>query len=140
MTCACACTMASDASHSTSPSSSEAFPFEKSSRSYVWKYFRRDKCSAQCLLCNKAFVYNGGTTSNLIYHLERKHPSLRKPEAKQEGGQTHTTQQLSMRAFAQAQPRSNKPCSHNVQREITRILSRWPWLDMSQLPSSATQV
>ena len=48
-----ACTMASDASTS-SPSSSEAFPFEKSSRSYVWKYFQRDKCSAQCLLCNKA--------------------------------------------------------------------------------------
>jgi len=58
--------------------------------------------------------------SNLIYHQERKHPLHRKPEAKQEGGQAHTTQQLSMRVFAQAQPRSNKP----------RILSRWPWLDM----------
>ena len=40
-----------------------------------------DKCSAQCLLCNKAFVYNGGT-SNLISHLQRKHQSHRKPEAK----------------------------------------------------------
>jgi len=78
--------IASDVS-SSSPSSSEAFPFENSSRSYVWKYFRRDKCSVQCLLCNKAFVYNGGTTSNLISHLQRKHPSYRKPEAKQEGGQ-----------------------------------------------------
>ena len=43
----------------STPSSWEAFPFEKTSRSYVWKYFQRDKCSVQCLLCNKAFVYNG---------------------------------------------------------------------------------
>ena len=31
-------------------------------QSYIWKYFRSYKCSAQCLLCNKAFVYSGGTT------------------------------------------------------------------------------
>jgi len=33
--------------------------------SYVWKYFRRYKCSAQCLLCNKAFAYSGGTMVGL---------------------------------------------------------------------------
>ena len=33
-------------------------------------------------------------------------------------------------AFAEAQQRSNKPCSHKVEREITRILLRWTWLDI----------
>ena len=29
----------------------------------MWEYFRRYKY-AQCLLCNKPFVYNGGSTYN----------------------------------------------------------------------------
>jgi len=32
-------------------------PAVRTIQSYVWKYFRRYKCSVQCLLCNKAFVY-----------------------------------------------------------------------------------
>ena len=43
------------------PPAQKHFSFEKSSWSCVWKYIWRDKCSAQCLLCNKSFVYNGGT-------------------------------------------------------------------------------
>ena len=116
--------------HATKPSSDAASnaPFEKKSRSYVWKYFRRHQNKADCLLCNKSFAYNGGTTSNLISHLERKHPSSIKPEV--EGSQANTTRQLSIRDFGKVQPRGSKPCSIDVQREITRILSRWPWLDM----------
>ncbi len=99
-----------------------------SSRSYVWKYFqvKRDTGSAQCLLCNKTFTYNGGTTSNLLSHLQRKHPSSAKPGVK-EGRQTQVP---SIESYAKAQPRGSKICTHAVQLEITRILSRWPWLDM----------
>jgi len=47
------------------PPAQKHFSFEESSRSYVWKYFWRDKCSAQCLLCNKAFVYMVGQWSKM---------------------------------------------------------------------------
>ena len=102
-------------------------PFEKKSRSCVWKYFRRHQNKADCLLCNKPLAYNGGTTSNLIAHLERKHPSSIKAEVE---GSRDATRQLSIRDYGKVQPRGSKACSIDVQREITRILSRWPWLDM----------
>ena len=50
-----------------------------------------------------------------------------------EGGRLssiNTMRQLSIRDFGKVQPCSSKPCSIDVQREITRILSRWRWLDM----------
>lgn len=103
-------------------------PFKKKSRSHVGKYFCRHLDKADCLLCNKSFTYNGGTTSNLISHLERKHPSSIK--TKEEEGSRANTRQLSIGDFAKIQPRGSKPCSINTQHEITRILSRWPWLDM----------
>ena len=118
------------ASSSSADCGTNDAPFEKSSRSHVWKYFKRKKNYAKCLLCSAEYKYNGGTTSNLIAHLERKHPaSVTKPatRSKQEEG---SQAQQSMRSFVQAQPCSSKPCSVNTQREITRILSRWPWLDM----------
>ena len=117
------------ASDASSSSTSSLIPFKKTCRSYVWKYSRGEKCSAHCLLCNKAFVYNGWTTSNLISHWQWKHPSSSR-EAKQESSQLL---QQEIGAFAKAQQCNNKPCSHNVEREITRILSRWPWLDIRQI-------
>ena len=50
--------------------------FENQSRLAVWKYFRREKDKAVCLLCQRELVYkaSGGTTSNLLSHLHRKHP------------------------------------------------------------------
>ena len=74
--------MVSDVSSSTSSS----ILFEKTCRLYVWKYFRMENCSAHCHLCNKAFVYNDGIMSNLISHLQQKHPS-NSQKAKQEGSQ-----------------------------------------------------
>ena len=56
-------------------SSGTSVSFQKRSRSAVWKHFRRHKRSAQCLLCMKILSYNGGTTSNLIQHLNTKHQS-----------------------------------------------------------------
>ena len=53
-------------------SSDTSVSFQKRPRSAVWKHFRRHKRSAQCLLCMKILSYNGGTTSNLIQHLNMK--------------------------------------------------------------------
>ena len=116
----------------------DPLPFEKATRSGVWNHFRRGMKSATCLLCDRTLVYNGGTTSNLLSHLQRKHPSkVSSPAAvKQEPGlplpsvAAPAAAQASLTKFVQAQPRSTKPCSSLVQHEITRILSRWPWLDM----------
>ena len=59
----------------TDTSSDTSVSFLKPSRSPVWKYFHCQIRSAQCLLCKKVLSYNGGTTSNLIKHLEIKHKS-----------------------------------------------------------------
>ena len=56
-------------------SSDTPVSFQKPSRLAVWKHFRRHHRSAQCLLCKKVLSYNGGTTSNLIQHLNKKHQS-----------------------------------------------------------------
>ena len=83
------------ASDSTSESSfnqdTASIPFEKNSRSLVWKYFKRDKTSAGCSFCLKHDSYNGGTTSNLMPHLERKHTSLIKHEIKEVSNTTQIT-------------------------------------------------
>ena len=113
---------------------SDAASFDRPSRSSVWKYFTRQKTSAVCSLCKKSFTYraSGGTTSNLLAHLERKHPKMIKlsdvkiKAERQSGAKVQTT----INQFATIQPRSTKPCSVEVQREIMRILSYWPWLDM----------
>ena len=60
---------------STDTSSDTPVSFQKPSRSAVWKHFRRHHQSAQCLLCKKVLSYHGGTTSNLIRHLNKKHQS-----------------------------------------------------------------
>ena len=57
----------SDASTSSGASCS----FQNPPRSAVWKHFRQEKRSAQC---KKVLSYNGGTTSNLILHLNKMHP------------------------------------------------------------------
>ena len=65
----------------------DPLPFEKATRSGVWNHFRRGMKSATCLLCDRTLVYNGGTTSNLLSHLQRKHPSKVGPVVvKQEPG------------------------------------------------------
>ena len=110
--------------------------FEKSSRSVVWKYFRREAHRSICLLCQKDFVYRAsrGTTSNLLAHLQRKHPSDADVhvEVKVEGQPSRSSpgQQSSILKYATVQARNTKPCPPEVQAEITRILSRWPWQDM----------
>ena len=119
---------------STSSDTASNPPFEKKSRSHVWKYFRRHQDKADCLLCDKTFSYNGGTKSNLISHLERKHPSIIKSK-EEEGCQANTTRQLSIGDFAKLN------FLEASQREIIRILSRWPLLlSMMRLPMSCLQV
>ena len=65
-------------------------------RSAVWKHFQREKGKAQCLLCNKVLSYNGGTTSNLIFHLNKVHPSS--VLVKKDHNESATTQ-LSIKQF-----------------------------------------
>ena len=55
--------------------SDSTYSFQKPSWSAVWKHFRQEKQSMQCLLCKKVLAYNGGTTSNLIGHLQKMHSS-----------------------------------------------------------------
>ncbi len=85
------------------------------------------------VFCVKGFVYNGSTTSNLIAHLQKKHPSCAKtmpgPTIKMDRRQV----QAHMESCISAQPHGSKVCTHTVhavQLKITHILSRWPWLDM----------
>ena len=60
---------------STDTSSDTPVSFQKPLRSAVWKHFHRHHWSTQCLLCKKILSYNGGTTSNLMQHLNKKHQS-----------------------------------------------------------------
>jgi len=71
---------------------------------YLWMHFQCHRNRANCLLCNKTYAYNGGTTSNLISHLERKHPSNTKHE---EGHQANNSRQLSIGDFAKLAEVSN---------------------------------
>jgi len=117
----------------TDTSSDTSMSFLKPSQSLVWKYFRRQARSAQCLLCKKVLSYNGGTTSNLIKHLEIKH----KPEVEVHGETTTPkdtvpAKQLSIMKYGQlCKGKSvDKPCSVETQEEITHILPKWTWRDM----------
>ena len=76
---------------------------------------------------------NGGTTSNLIKHLEIKHKS----EAEVHGEtvtakDTVSAKQLSIMKFGQLRKGKSvdKSCSVGTQKEITRILTKWTWRDM----------
>ena len=46
-------------------------------RSEVWKHFRvnEDKTKTSCVHCHKVFAFCGGTTSTLMKHLRKHHPS-----------------------------------------------------------------
>ena len=115
----------------TSSDASRSVSFRRPSRSAVWKYFRRRQWSAQCMLCKKVLSYNGGTTSNLMQHLNTKHQSqveVQKPKVK-----TTEDRQLSITQFAGKQYKGksiSKPCSVETKEEITRILTKWTWKDM----------
>ena len=116
---------------STDISSDASVSFQKPSRSAVWKHFRRYKQSAQCLLCKKVLTYNGGTTSNLIQHLRKKHQSEVEIQ-KVKTAEDTIPKQLSITQFRKLQKGKsiNKLCSVETQEEITRILTKWTWMDM----------
>ena len=114
-------------------SSGTSVSFQKRSRSAVWKHFRRHKRSAQCLLCMKILLYNGGTTSNLIQHLNTKHQSeveVQKLENTEDS--EPKAKQLSIIQFGKLRKGKSisKPCSVETREEITRILTKWTWKDM----------
>ena len=116
----------SDAGTSSSASSS----FQKPRRSEVWKHFWRKKRSAQCLLCKKVLSYNGGTTSNLISHLSKMHPSIVRIHKQEK--EAMETKQLSIKKCGKLHKSklANKHCTVETQKEITRILTKWTWKDM----------
>ena len=116
-------------------SSDASVSFKKPSRSAVWKYFCRQKRSAQCLLCKKVLSYNGATTSNLIQHFCKKHQSqveVQKLWQKVETAEDTNPKQLSIMQFGQLRKGKSisKSCSVDTQEEITRILMKWTWKDM----------
>ena len=82
---------------STDTSSDSPVSFQKPLRLQVWKYFYRQTRSTQCLLCKKVLSYNGGTTSNLLQHLEKKHRS--EIELQKATTPEDTTTQLSIKKF-----------------------------------------
>ena len=53
----------------------ESDPFERQSRSAVWKYFRRDLKAqkVECLLCGMKLVYKVSSTTSFHSHLANKH-------------------------------------------------------------------
>lgn len=112
---------------STDVSSDASVSFQKPSRSAVWKYFCLQKQSTQCQLCRKVLSYNGGTTSNLIQHLNKKHQSVAEFQ-KVETTADSIPKQLSIKQFGKL--RKGKPCSVETKEEITRILTKWTWKDM----------
>ena len=61
----------------------------------------------------KILRYNGGSTSNLMSHLERKHPSDI-PKEINDLSNTNTTQST-LEAFTKNRPQGSKPCSNEVQ-------------------------
>ena len=114
----------------TSTLSGASCSFQKPPRPVVWKHFRRKKRSAQCLLCKKVLSYNGGTTSNLILHLNKMHPLTVRVHKTEE--ETMETKQLSIRQFGKIHKGklANRLCSVEMQKEITRTLTKWTSKDM----------
>ena len=110
---------------STDMSSDASVSFQKPSRSAVWKYFHRQKRSAQCLLCKKVLSYNGATTSNLIQHLSKKHQSHVEVQ-KVETTEDTIPKQLLIMQFGQLRKGKSisKSCSVEAQEEIIRILTK----------------
>ena len=111
----------------------EAFtdsPFQRSPRSNVWKHFTRNaaKDQATCNLCKVVLSYKGSSTTSLHRHLSNRHPSSASlPEQKDS---KRSTKQTDISVFAKtSSPASSRPVSTVRQREITEVLSRWPWLD-----------
>ena len=54
---------------------------ETHTRSIVWRHFTRDpnfkeNKKATCNKCNKSYTCSGGSTSNLLHHLGKKHKLL----------------------------------------------------------------
>ena len=87
----------------------------------------------QCLLCKKILSYNGGTTSNLIQHLNKKHQSeVEVQKVETTGTEDTTPKQLSITQFGKLYKGKSisKPCSVETKEEITRILTKWTWKDM----------
>ena len=127
----CEASEGSSVTPDTSPSdtsSTSVKTIRRPLRSAVWKHFRREKGKAQCFLCNKVLAYNGGKTSNLILHLNKVHPSS--VLVKKDYNESATTQ-LSIKQFGKGRLRNcSQPCSVEMQKEITRILTKWTWKDM----------
>ena len=71
-------------------------------------------------------MYNGETTSNLILHLNKVHPSRVLVKKYHESATT-----LSIKQFGKGKLQNgSQPCSVEMQKEITRILIKWTWKDM----------
>lgn len=121
---------------STDVSSDASVSFQKPSRSAVWKYFCRQKQSAQCQLCRKVLSYNGGTTSNLIQHLNKKHQSVAEFQ-KVETTADSIPKQLSIKQFGKL--RKGKPCSVETKEEIT-LNELLAFLEPNYRPPSTTHV
>ena len=100
-------------------------PFQRKGRSQVRKFFTRDVegRKAKCLLCEAVLTYDGCSTSNLQRHLSSQHPfSLSVKQS------TTPTSSQSILKFTQAKA-STKPISVGRSTEITKVLSRWTWLE-----------
>eukprot|EP00117_Sycon_ciliatum_P019179 scpid60827/ scgid5665/ Zinc finger BED domain-containing protein 4 len=101
-------------------------PFQRQSRSTVWKFFTRDVANkkAKCNLCQVKLTYDGCSTSSLQRHLKNRHPSdIDSPST----STTAASAQPSILNFTNAD--KIRPTSLPRSREITKILSRWTWLD-----------
>ncbi|XP_065197184.1 zinc finger BED domain-containing protein 4-like [Sycon ciliatum] len=105
--------------------------FSRASRSKVWDHFEKsgDKPEASCKLCKKSFIYNGGTTSNLLAHLKSAHPSVvasNEPASKvQKSG--------AIDKFVLSRARATKPCSGADAEALTQLLVDWITTDMRPL-------
>jgi len=104
-------------------SSDTSASFQKPHRSAVWKHFRRERRSAQCLLCKKILSYNGGMTSNLLQHLSSKHPSSVQAHKDKCLAENAMTKQLSMKQCNKLHKGKlvSKPCTVETQEGITSL-------------------
>ena len=78
----------------------------------------------------KILLYNGGTTSNLIQHLNTKHQS--EVEVQKFENSEVKAKQLPIIQFGKLHEGKSisKPCSVETKEEMTRILMKWTWKDM----------
>jgi hypothetical protein len=83
------------------------------SPSRVWNYFTRsaDKSKATCNLCNQDFVFKN-TTSNLLNHLNGKHPSVLTSE---------TVKQTTMNLFVNS-PKKSKADNETITQTIADMI------------------